>query len=79
MTTEVFWGNDHLNQPTAVVKVEPKTVGEQETEAILKIAQVLHQKEQQVEELKQRFTQLELQNTQLREEIRDLKDLTESK
>lgn len=79
MTTEVMWGNDHLNQPPAQVPFEHKTVGEQQTQAILEIANTLAAKEQQVEELKQRFNQLELQNTQLLAENRDLKDLLESK
>lgn len=64
MTTEVMWGNDHLNQEEPKVQVSHKTAvfkteGEKQTEAILAMAQLLHDAEQKIEELKQRVADLE--------------------
>lgn len=58
MTTEVMWGNDHLNNEPEI-KVEHKTVGEKQTEAVLAIAQALQDAETQVHYLKQRVAELE--------------------
>ena len=68
MTTEVLWGNDHLNQEAPQeetngkfeAKILPtKTVGEQQNEAILRMAQLLQDAEAKIVELKQRVADLE--------------------
>ena len=63
MTTEVMWGNDHLNQPETEAKIEQRVIdlteGQKQNQAVLEIAAMLHKAETEVHYLKQRVAELE--------------------
>jgi len=59
MTTEVMWGNDHLEPKVEVMEISQKTESQKQTQVFLEIAEALHAKEQEIAILKQRVTELE--------------------
>jgi hypothetical protein len=59
MTTEVMWGNDHLEPKVEVMEISQMTETQKQTKVFLEIAEALHAKEQEIAELKRRVTELE--------------------